>query len=54
MFSSTKARLPQPDQALPGRAERMPIPATHYVNGHPIAPPFPAGLEQAVFGMGCF
>jgi len=46
--------MPQPDQALPGRAEAMPIPASHYVNGHPIAPPFPAGLEQAVFGMGCF
>jgi peptide-methionine (S)-S-oxide reductase len=54
MFSSTKARLPQPDQALPGRAEPMPIPAAHHVNGHPIAPPFTAGLEQAVFGMGCF
>jgi peptide-methionine (S)-S-oxide reductase len=47
-------RMPQPDQALPGRAEAMPIPPTHYVNGHPIAPPFPAGFEQAVFGMGCF
>jgi peptide-methionine (S)-S-oxide reductase len=46
--------MPQPDQALPGRAEAMPVPASHYVNGHPIAPPFPAGLEQAVFGMGCF
>ena len=46
--------MPQPDQTLPGRAEAMPIPAAHYVNGHPIAPPFPAGLEQAVFGMGCF
>jgi len=54
MFGSTKARLPQPDQALPGRTETMPIPATHYVNGHPIAPPFPRGLEQAVFAMGCF
>ena len=49
-----KLRMPQPDQTLPGRAEAMPIPATHYVNGHAIAPPFPAGLEEAVFGMGCF
>ena len=49
-----KLRMPQPEQALPGRAEVMPIPAAHYVNSHPIAPPFPAGLEQAVFGMGCF
>ena len=54
LFSSSKARIPQPDQALPGRAEAMPIPATHFVNGHPISPPFPAALEQAVFGMGCF
>ena len=55
LFSSPmKLRLPAPDQALPGRAEAMPVPATHYVNGHPLEPPFPAGLEQAVFGMGCF
>jgi len=32
----------------------MPVPASHFVNAHPIAPPFPAGLEQAVFGLGCF
>jgi len=32
----------------------MPTPDTHYVNGHPIQPPFPAGLEQGIFGMGCF
>src|SRR3954467_7264611 len=49
-----KLRMPQSAEALPGRADPMPVPATHYVNGHPIAPPFPAGLEQAVFGMGCF
>jgi peptide-methionine (S)-S-oxide reductase len=49
-----KLRMPQPEQALAGRAEAMPVPETHFVNGHPITPPFPAGLEQAVFGMGCF
>src|SRR3954454_4976368 len=49
-----KTRMPHPDEALAGRVEAMPIPATHFVNGNPIAPPFPAGLEQAVFGMGCF
>ncbi len=54
LFSSLKLRLPTPDQALPGRHEAMPIPSAHHVHGHPIAPPFPAGLEQAVFGMGCF
>ena len=55
LFSGTaKLRIPSPDQALPGRAESMPVPETHYVNGNRIVPPFPAGLEQAVFGMGCF
>jgi len=42
------------DEALPGRDEAMPVPAKHDVLGTPIAPPFPAGLEQAVVGMGCF
>jgi peptide-methionine (S)-S-oxide reductase len=49
-----KLRMPQPDQALPGREQTMPVPAAHFVNGHPIAAPFSADLEQAVFGMGCF
>jgi peptide-methionine (S)-S-oxide reductase len=47
-------RLPRPEQALPGRAEVMPVSATHFVNGNRITPPFPSGLEQAVVGMGCF
>jgi peptide-methionine (S)-S-oxide reductase len=42
------------DEALPGRDETMPIPAAHEVLGNPIAPPFPDGLEQAIFGLGCF
>jgi len=46
--------MPSPADALPGRTEPMPVPAAHYVNGHPIVPPFPAGLEQVIFGMGCF
>src|SRR5512146_2801846 len=46
--------LPTPDTALPGREAAMPVPAAHYVNGHPLEPPFPAGLATAVFGMGCF
>ena len=54
MFTSTKLRLPQPDQALPGRAEPLPVPDTHFVNGNRLTPPFPAGLEQAMFAMGCF
>ena len=43
-----------PEEALPGRETAMPTPGTHDVLGHPIAPPFPDGLERAVFGMGCF
>ena len=46
--------LPTKEQALPGRAQEMPVPAAHFVNGHPLKPPFPEGLEQAVFGLGCF
>ena len=51
---ATALRLPRPEQALPGRSNEMPVPASHFVNGHPIAPPFPTGFEQAVFGLGCF
>jgi peptide-methionine (S)-S-oxide reductase len=43
-----------PEEALPGREERMPVPARHEVLGTPLEPPFPEGLERAVFGMGCF
>ena len=43
-----------PEEALPGREATMPTPDTHDVLGHPIAPPFPEGLERAEFGMGCF
>ena len=53
MFGS-KSRMPTPDEALPGRAERMPVPAHHFVNGHLLEPPFPEGLQVAMFGMGCF
>ena len=52
MFNKT--RLPTKEAALPGRSEAMPVPETHFVNGAPIKGPFPAGLEQAVFGLGCF
>ena len=49
-----KLELPSAEQALPGRAARMAVPATHYVNGNPLQGPFPAGLQQAVFALGCF
>ena len=49
---SKKLATPKPDQALPGRNERMPVPAKHFVNGNPLVPPFPAGTELAMFGLG--
>jgi peptide-methionine (S)-S-oxide reductase len=49
-----KQTLPTPEQALPGRTELMPITNRHYVNGNPLKPPFPEGMQMAMFGMGCF
>ncbi|MBS0364354.1 MAG: peptide-methionine (S)-S-oxide reductase MsrA [Proteobacteria bacterium] len=54
LSSQRKSTLPDAADALPGRAAAMPVPQTHFVNGHRIVPPFPAGLQEAVFGMGCF
>lgn len=54
MAFGAKLSLPSSDQALPGRAEVMPVPAEHFVNGNPLQPPFPAGLKLVQFGMGCF
>jgi peptide-methionine (S)-S-oxide reductase len=53
-FASQKPRMPTRAEALPGRAERMPVPSVHFVNGRPLAPPFPQGLKTALFGLGCF
>ncbi|NJL47520.1 MAG: peptide-methionine (S)-S-oxide reductase MsrA [Leptolyngbyaceae cyanobacterium SM2_5_2] len=46
--------MPSPDEALAGRSTPMPVPDQHYVNGNSLTPPFPAGMELAMFGMGCF
>jgi len=43
-----------PQEALPGRATPMPVPEAHFVSGRPMTPPYPAGLEVAEFGLGCF
>jgi peptide-methionine (S)-S-oxide reductase len=48
------ASIPSAQEALPGRNQTMPVPATHHVNGNPLQPPFPETMEQAVFGLGCF
>lgn len=49
-----KLRLPTAAEALPGRSASMPVPQSHFVNGAPLKPPFPAGFELAQFGLGCF
>jgi len=49
-----KPTLPTAQEALPGRSESMPVPSKHYVNGNPLTPPYPEGMEMAMFGMGCF
>ena len=46
--------MPEPHEALPGRETPIPVPARHFVNGNPLQAPFPDGLQQALFGMGCF
>ena len=54
LFSERKLRIPTPEEALPGRATPLRLSGRHFVNGHPIVPPFPEGLEIADFGFGCF
>ena len=54
MLFEKKLRMPSQNEALPGRDEPMPVPERHFVNGAPLSPPFPAGLETAIFAMGCF
>jgi peptide-methionine (S)-S-oxide reductase len=54
MRTDVKTRIPSPDAALPGRASPMPVPERHFVNGARLRPPFPAGSETAIFGLGCF
>jgi peptide-methionine (S)-S-oxide reductase len=54
LLFSNKTRLVERDQALPGRPDPLPIRARHEVLGTPLTPPFPEGLEQAVFALGCF
>ncbi len=49
-----KSTMPAADAALPGRHTPLNVPETHFVNGHRIVPPFPAGMHEAIFGLGCF
>ena len=55
MFDRYKmTQLPSAAKALPGRTDKMGVPSRHFVNGHPLAPPFPAEMETGMFGLGCF
>src|ERR1700692_1394626 len=54
LFMRKTTALPSAAEALPGRAKPIPTAVSHFVNGHQLQPPYPAGLEQAVFGLGCF
>ncbi len=49
-----KSALPSPETALPGRSQEMPVPAKHFVNGHPLKGEFPETYQKAIFGLGCF
>ncbi|MBI5128182.1 MAG: peptide-methionine (S)-S-oxide reductase MsrA [Rhodopseudomonas palustris] len=53
-FMRKSTAMPSRSEALPGRATPIPTARSHFVNGHPIQPPYPSGLQQAVFGLGCF
>jgi peptide-methionine (S)-S-oxide reductase len=54
LFSRQKSRIPTEAEALPGRDTPMPVPARHAVKDAPLRPPFPDGMETALFAMGCF
>ena len=53
-FFVRKSAMPSAAAALPGRSAPLRVPETHYVSGHRIVPPYPAGLREAIFAMGCF
>lgn len=54
MFAQRKTTMIASAQALPGRTEPIPTAERHFVSGHALKPPFPDGMEEAIFGLGCF
>ena len=55
MLFRSKTAMVSPEDAVKGRTDQtMPVPAAHYVNGHPLQGPWPEGYQTAVFGLGCF
>ena len=53
-FARPKARMISAEEALPGRSTPIPAATRHYVNGNPLQAPYPAGLETAIFALGCY
>jgi peptide-methionine (S)-S-oxide reductase len=53
-FMRDKLVVPQPEDCLPGRSETIKVAERHFVNGHPLAGPYPERSEKALFGLGCF
>ena len=53
-FSRKPSTIPSPSEALPGRAQKMPVPDHHFVHRTPLEGPFPAAMQQLIVGMGCF
>lgn len=49
-----KTKMPTPEEALPGREQQMRVAEKHFVNGHPLKPPYPENMQTALFGLGCF
>jgi peptide-methionine (S)-S-oxide reductase len=54
LMDRRKMQMVSPADALPGRAAAIPTAKTHYISGLPLHGPLPAGMQQAMFGMGCF
>src|SRR6185503_20987712 len=54
MFGFKKVSMPSASEALPGRSSAIPTAESHFVNTHALKGPYPAGLETAMFGLGCF
>ncbi|HEY1735962.1 MAG TPA: peptide-methionine (S)-S-oxide reductase, partial [Methylovirgula sp.] len=54
MFARKRLTLPNAQEALPGRPTPLPTAERHFINGHPLKPPFPQGIETVMFGLGCF
>ena len=54
LFQNRKTMMPAREEALPGRTESLRVPIRHFVNGNRIVAPFPANLQLAIFGLGCF